>query len=114
MKEMKYVPQGTAEKPSPFIGHVLLKIPRYRERLAMIKGAGYKTGEDGVGVSDGIDMMDKLLEGVETHVIGVHLTHKKTSLKFESLEDLECYQEGTELINELGQVLLSGVKLGEI
>lgn len=109
MREMTWTPNDK----SAFKGKVVLKIPKYRERIAILKEAGYSVGKDGVeAASDHYAFADKMIQIVEKNVLSVELTHEPSCQKFSSIDELEVYQEGTELINELGQTILGGVKLG--
>jgi hypothetical protein len=114
MKEMKYIPKG--KHAEVWEGSVLIKLPRYRERLKLVRDAGFKPSGDGTmsADSDGLAMMDKLLEATEKNIVKMELIHKESGEKFESMEDLECYAEGVELLSDIGNVLLSGLRLGEI
>lgn len=115
MTEIEYIPQGTAEKPSPFEGSVIIKMPRQKERIAMIKELKFKPNGEGaidVNENEGFDLAEKMIDIVEKHVGAIAVVHKSSGKTFSSLAELELYQEGTELISEIGNVVLSGIKLG--
>jgi hypothetical protein len=109
--EIKYKPT------KHFDGTVVIKMPRYKERIEMIKKLNLSVtqGEDSLEVepkNKGIDTAVFMSSVVEAHIISVDVTHKESGLVIKTLEELECYKEGIELINEVGAVLFNGLALG--
>lgn len=90
---------------SPFSGTVKVEIPTYKERLAIIKEMGVDKAEDA-----GIDSALGLINLVEKRVVSVNLKIGKESIT--SLDELSYYKEGSDIINDLGKVMISGISLG--
>jgi len=109
MKAYEYKP-GTIkslegeEVQSPFKGSVEIQVPTYKERLEILKGLDIK--KDEIDISQG----HKMIALVEKHVSKVDLKAGKESYK--SVEDLGYCREGTELINHIGSIVVSGIPLG--
>lgn len=114
MKQFKYAPQLKDDAGNLiFTGTVTIDMPKYKDRLALVKEVNFKVenGEISTG-ADQIDSMIKLAEIVEKHVKEIDLKVKDYELK--SFEDLQYNKSGSDLINELGNVLLSGMTMGKI
>lgn len=118
MKEIEYKPKPTkaadgSEVSSPFSGLVKLRVPTYKERLEIIKKLNYKVGKDGEleAKSTQFDSATEIMDLVEKHVVSVELTLESDVIT--SLEDLGYYMEGSQLINELANVIIGGIKLGK-
>jgi len=105
MKLLKYVP-----KDPKWEGFVELKVPNYKERLRMAQDLNLSSIADAPMV-DQIDKLSGLHDAVLAHVNAVDL--KFEGIVFNSVDDLEYYKEGYELINEIGGVLMSGITLGK-
>ena len=109
MKEFSYKPK----KESGFVGEIKLRIPKYKERIKLLKECNFaidSEGEMSKGAAQ-FDSVEKIIEMTEQHVVSV-------SLKFGEHEILEYdelgyYQEGVELLNDVGNLILSGFKLGK-
>jgi hypothetical protein len=107
--EISYSPQGAFE------GVIKMKMLRRKERLMLMKGRKFKTNEEGkveVNSDEGVDLAIALSDLLEQKVTSVSVKHKASGKEFHSLVELEQYQEGDELLNELQGVLMSGMKLG--
>lgn len=107
---VKYIP----EEKSGFTGYVEIRMPKYKERLGLIKGLDLKTDSKGE-VELGSDTMDKAIkfaEIAESHVESVKLQHPKVDSEITSLDDLDMYEEGTMILQKITGVILNGVKLG--
>lgn len=119
MKEFDWEPQDKEDKdgkplPALFKGKVRLKIPKYRERLKLIKDLQFKVNSSG-DVEQGDSAMDNAIQMVEMaakHVVTVKLVKKGVKKEFSSVEDLEYDKEGSELINDIANVILGGISLG--
>lgn len=107
MKQIDYVP-----KAKGFSGTITLNVPSYKERMSLLKGIGMKLGPEGVTASDDqLEMAEKMLEKFSTLVLKVDL--KYGDQEFSDLEELSYYKEGQEVINELQNVLTTGLSLGK-
>lgn len=108
---VKYCPKGEV-----FEGYVMIRMPKFKERLALIKGLGISTDEKGeVGMND--DSLEKAAQLVgiaHEHVESVQLKHVESGIEFSSMDDLDMYEEGTQLIQEIAGMVINGVKLGKI
>lgn len=104
MKEFDYVPKK-------FAGKVRLKIPSYRDRMKLAQEMSVPKSEGGIDISAGAKAAEKLLDKLSELIVSIDVEYKGE--KFTSLEDLEYYEEGNELIGELGHVVLNGLSLGE-
>lgn len=101
-----------------FEGYIKLRMPRYKERLEMIKSLNFKPAQADGGIeveqnqNNGIDAAIVMNEMVEKHVLEVSLKHIESGKVIDSLIILEMYKEGVELINEVAGALINGVALG--
>ena len=113
MKEFIYKPEERGNKT--FKGEILISIPKYKERLGMIKGLNFQFNEKGEvqGGSEQFESAIKIVDIAEKHVKQLALTVIETGEKISTLDDLEYSQEGTELMNEVANFVLSGVQLGK-
>ena len=101
MKTFDYKPQNES-----FEGIVKVDLPTYKERIDLVKQIGTDITE-----ANAINKAGDILKLVEKHVVSVDLTHANGA-KFKSLDDLGYYKEGSEIVNELGMVVLNGIPLG--
>lgn len=111
MKQFKWTPRADSE----FEGHVMIAIPKHIERLELMKKLKMKVNKDGV-LEENTDLIEKqqiMMEAAEAHVKEVKLTHKPSGAKLKSFEDLSYSQECYLLLNEIANVVLMGIKLGE-
>jgi len=100
---------------SPFEGEIKVKVPKYKDRLKLLKECNFKMDDKGE-ISKGTDQFDsveKVVEIAESHILQVNVKHKETEEEFDSVEGLSYTQEGSELINDIGNMVLSGFKLGK-
>lgn len=118
MREITYHPQpftdeAGKEHAPKFEGEIKLDLPSYKERIQMVKALNFKTENNKAEVGDNnIDEALKVLDLVEKHVKAVDLVRSADGLEFKSLEDLGYDSDGSELINEIGRVILGGTRLG--
>jgi hypothetical protein len=100
--------------PSPFTGHIMVEVPKYIERLQYIKDMKLSVGDSGEVKGDvgNIDQAIKVVEIAKKHIKEVALTVVSTGQEVKSLEDLEYSFEGSQLMNEVANLVLSGIKLG--
>lgn len=115
MKTFDYIPgQSSAEGESPFSGKVILRIPKYLERLEMVKKFQFGVNKNAeVESSDQVDSTMRAFEIIGPHVVSMELKIKETEEEITSLEDLGYYQEGLALMMELAGFILGGIKLGK-
>jgi len=112
MKTYDYEPKGIKNKDGThkdcvFKGKIVIEVPTYKERLDIAKSIGMDDK------TDDIDKGKKVLETVEKHVKSIELQSEEHSLVITDMDDLGSYMEGTEIINQLGQLLMQGIPLGE-
>jgi hypothetical protein len=113
MIELEYKPKHKA-----FEGSVKLKMPGSKDRVSLIRSLKFEAKkEDYNGVSiesihDDMVVAERMIDIVGSHVVNLDLKHKESGKVFKSLQELDIYKEGSELIGEIGNVLLSGVSLG--
>lgn len=107
MKLFEYKPK------KHFEGMITIKVPQYKERIKLLKECNFKLSNDGDLQADNeqFDSVEKLLEITEKHIEKVALVHDKKEIN--SVEDLGYYVEGTELLNEVGGLILNGFSLGK-
>lgn len=113
MKEFKFVPK----KESGFEGNIMVKVPKYKERMKLLRECNFKLDAEG-NVGSGMeqfDSIDKLISITESNVSSVSLVYGEGdgACSIDSIEELGYYQEGVELITELGNLILSGFALGK-
>lgn len=104
-------------KTEGFKGFVMVDMPRHLERLELLKGVNYSSSKDGEvkagQLESGVEIAKVLAREVAKRVTELQLEYVPTGLVFEKLEDLEVYEEGVAVINEIGAVILNGLKLGK-
>jgi len=115
MKVIDFIPKQVGGEKY-FEGVIKIKLPSYKERLELIKSL--KLGVDSSGDvnshSERFDSAIELLTIVESHVISVDLVQLSDESVINSLDDLGYSQEGSQVINDLGNMLVGGVKLGKV
>ena len=109
MKELKY-----EVKAKGWSGHVMIDMPSYKEKLAILKEVNIKVGAGGAVASDdnAMEMVEKLYAKMEKLVKAVDLVHEGGT-EVKSLDDLGYYAEGQEVIQEIQGVLTQGISLGK-
>lgn len=115
MKDYVYKPEVNAD--SEFSGEVKIKIPSYKERLKIIKEMNFSFNSDGSlntsNSSSQIDIASNFVDIVEKHVEEVKVKLNESDEEFNSIDDLGYCEEGTVLINELANLVISGIRLGK-
>lgn len=108
MREVTYTPTSV----KGLKGSVVLKVPSFRERLALFSSSGVKITKDGIdmGENGASSLLLTLMNKLDEFVVSVDL--KLGKHHFQSLDDLEYSSEGAEIINELIQVASNGISLG--
>ena len=107
MKLFEYKPK------KHFEGMITIKVPQYKERIKLLKECNFKLGKEGdLESGEGqFDSIEKMIEVTEKHIEKVALVHGGEEIN--SVEDLGYYAEGTELLNEVGGLILNGFTLGK-
>lgn len=109
--EYKYIPK----KEMGIEGYVLLKLLPRAERLAKLQDIKFDRSEDGeVKVNnDHIKYMITAEKMVKEQVIEFKIRHIETKVEFNSLDEFSIYQESNDLLNELIDIVLNGLRLGK-
>ena len=112
MKTYDYTPQALKMEDgstveSPFTGKVVLEVPYYKERLELARIV------QGDGKESSVDVSMKALEVLEKHVQKVDVVSEKHDIVIDTFQDLGLYEEGGAMINDMIQILIKGIPLGE-
>lgn len=96
-------------------GHVEIDVPKYTQRLKYIQECKFKLDEKGMIKVDmsGLDSIVKMIEFAKKHITNVDLTNSETGMKYTKFDDLEDDNSCDTILNDIGGVILSGVKLGK-
>lgn len=93
-------------------GHIVLNVPKYKERMELIKSLKLKVTDGTIEMGDEqFDSFDKILEIVKKRITKIEL--KYGDMKFKTLEDLEHYEVFTHITSELWGLIGNGIKLGK-
>lgn len=116
--EIKWEPAGVTDDDGNdlgelFSGHVMLEVKPKMERLKLAQSLSVSMNAKGeVDIKDDtmqkVEKADEVLRGA---VKSVDL--KAEGVEIKSLDDLEMFEEGVLLTNEMLSVVLNGVKLGK-
>lgn len=100
-------------KEKGFSGEIVLDVPSYKEKLAIIKSLNMKVSKDGIEEAsvDPMEMAEKLFETMEKYVKKVDLEY--AGEKFSSVDELGYYEVGQKVIQEIQHVLTNGMALGK-
>ena len=111
MKEFKY--EVKPNESHNFKGYITVKVPRYKERMALLRETNIKITDKGEveAGAEKFDLAIKLAEIAEDHIAKVSV--KRGEEEFNTYEDLEYLEEGTALISEVGSMVISGIKMGK-
>jgi len=101
------------KKDSPFKGIVQLKMPKYLERMKLMKKCNFNTSNGKDEKTDGLDSMEKLIQISLDHIHSVKLIRIDDEREFNCIDDLEYDVEGSSLLNEIGQKIIGGARLGK-
>lgn len=94
-----------------FKGWALIDVRPFVERAQMLKDLDLSVKEGEAVPADQMDKVIKIQELAKKHVKKIEVDFEGT--KFTSADELECYVEGQEVINELAGFVLNGVKLSK-
>lgn len=91
-----------------FEGSIKLKLMPHRQRVKFLIDNGFnaETGQSP------IDATDKLYNVIEKCLLSIDLKIKGQDGVIKDLETLEYYAEGVKVINQLGELLVQGIPLG--
>lgn len=94
-------------------GELILEIPKYRDKLKLIKECNFKVSNEGtVNISaDAIDSMIKLIDMTEKYFKKINLKCGKIEVK--NFEDMESHPEFDSLISEAATAILNSGRLGK-
>ena len=94
------------KKPSPFKGIIIFEICKYTERLKMMK-------ECNIGVEKKDTDTVKMVEIALKKITKVELTRIDDGKEFKTTEELEFDKEGSAVLMQIANDVLTGVRLGE-
>lgn len=107
MTEFEFKPR----QDSGFTGHIKVKVPTYDDQCDAFEAINYELKDGELVMSKGISRrLKKIKEVVLNHTIECKVKFGEKEIN--SIDELVVYQEGKMLVNELGNMLLSGIKLG--
>lgn len=92
-------------------GVISIEVPGFKERVKILKELNIQAENGQAAESDPLEYSLKINELVRERVKSVKLKYKE--LSFESIDQLEYYKKGLEVINKLATIILNGVELGE-
>lgn len=99
---------------NPFEGSIKVKFPKYRERIKKQKEIKRTLNENAELVDrDLYDQVDLLCEFIESIILEMNVSLKKSGEKLASLEEMLRFKEGQFVMLNLGNVILDGIDLGE-
>lgn len=104
MKIVDYKPKNEG-----FSGELKIKIPTYKERLKMAKTLSLQKLAD--KDSDQFGILEGLIDAVKDHIAVIDL--KFGEEVFKSPDELDYFEEGTQLLTEIGHMLINGISLGK-
>lgn len=109
-----YVPQVKDDEGKPvFAGHVVIDVPNEFERIDIAKSMNFANGNTKEPTTDeSLELTLKMKKLAYDKIKEVHLT--AGGVKIDSVKMLNFYSEGSALINEIGSVCISGIKLGNV
>lgn len=131
MKEFAYTPQPVERvlegkvvldeegkpvtDPSLFKGEIILKIPKYAERLKLVGQLAVNIESDGQvkTTKETMAAAIKMAEIAQEHIVSLKVENVETKEVYASFDDLEYDQDGTALINECANVVVNGIRMGK-
>jgi hypothetical protein len=97
-----------------FTGTASVEVKSYQERCLMLKDLGISaTGGEVTLDSNVYDNAVKINQLAREHVKSIDLIHADSETEIDSLDKLEIYQEGIEVLNSLSGYILNGVTLSK-
>jgi len=109
-----YVPQTKDEDGNLiFVGHVVVDVPNEFDRIEIAKKMNFENGDSKEpSTEETLEAAVKLKKLAHDKIKEVHL--EAFGAKIDSVEMLSFSAEGSTLINEIGSICLSGIKLGNV
>ena len=97
-----------------FEGKALLKMPKYRDRLQMIKSCQFKIDASGdvVNGMDNLDSLSKMVEFASKAVEKLMIKHIDSGVVAKSFEELEYNPIFDAILNDISGYYLNAGKLG--
>jgi len=115
MKTIKYTPKKSDDGEAAYAGHVEIQVLSYPERMAALKSVNVVVQDGKVELKiDPLDASVKVYELVMKQTLSVDLLHRPTGERVVSIEELGYSADGSQLISEIGNMLLGGLRLGEL
>lgn len=115
--KMIWKPERSEAFKDIFEGEIVIDFPNKKDRLALTKELNVKLDNNGEVSLEGDEMLvlyEKLGGILETRVDSVCLIHLATGEKIESLEELEFWSDGMEIVNQITGMITRGPRLGEV
>lgn len=100
-------------KEPVFSGSITLKVPKHTERIRFAKTLTSKVQNGELIEDKEMTNAEKIFNYVREHVQSVCLVRISDGLAFDSIEMLEHDKDGEDVIGELGNKLIEGVRLGK-
>lgn len=103
-----------ASRVKGYEGKALLKMPKYRDRLQMIKACQFKFDKDG-NVEGGLDNLDGLLKMIEftsKAVEKLKVKHVASGSVAETFDQLELNPVFDQLVSDISGFYLNAGKMG--
>lgn len=94
-----------------FKGWAVVDVRPFVERAQMLKELDLVVAEGEAKPSEQMDKIIKIQELTKKHVVKLELEFD--GIKFKSIDELECYVEGQEVVTELSGYVLNGVRLSK-
>lgn len=92
-----------------------IKLLKHSERIQVIKDLNFKVSVEGEiekNANDSIEQFEKLTKILKERIISFHII--SGNKEYYSFDDIEYFEEYSEITNILVGTLLSGVKMGEV
>lgn len=98
-----------------FQGKIVLRLPTYAERLGMVADMGLSFDADGgfdlAKAENPLGQFAKMIQKVPEYIEAVDLWYGEQQIS--SYDDLQYYNEGVAVINEIVAALAQGMSLGK-
>jgi len=109
LKIYKYAPHDLEDAEGnpvsiPFKGEIEVEMMTYQERLGTAKAIGL------VDDDNALDKSDEIIALVAKRVKSVDV--KAGDIEIKSLDELGYYKEGSDIINDIGRLVMQGIPLG--
>lgn len=95
-------------------GHVIVKVPSYKERMKLMKDMGIDFKKAASGDTSGFDpevFLEKGYDELEKSLVSMEI--KLGDEVITDLEDLSHYEVFQEFLMEMAGLMMGGIKLGE-